>query len=62
MVVVAVGMHTQFGIIKEMMLKSVAEREDTPLQVNLDGIAKCVDKCTVLILYFLFFFFFFFFY
>jgi magnesium-transporting ATPase (P-type) len=42
MVVVAVGMHTQFGIIKEMMLKSAEEREATPLQENLDGVAKCL--------------------
>jgi magnesium-transporting ATPase (P-type) len=40
MVVVAVGMHSQFGIIKEIMLKSVEEKEETPLQKKLDGIAK----------------------
>jgi magnesium-transporting ATPase (P-type) len=42
MVVVAVGLNTQYGIIKEMTSKEAEDKEPTPLQEKLDRIAKCV--------------------
>ncbi|KAH7825098.1 P-type ATPase (P-ATPase) Superfamily Protein [Monocercomonoides exilis] len=40
MVVVAVGMETQFGILKKAIITAAEEREDTPLQQKLDKLAK----------------------
>ena len=40
MVVVAVGMNTQFGILKAAVLSATQERKMTPLQEKLDSLAK----------------------
>lgn len=42
MLVLAVGMNTQFGILKQAVLTSAEERSLTPLQEKLDVLAKCV--------------------
>jgi hypothetical protein len=44
MIVVAVGMHTQFGIIKELKLKTVPERLSTPLQESLEVVATGIYR------------------
>ncbi|KAA6398486.1 MAG: putative P-type ATPase [Streblomastix strix] len=42
MVVVAVGMDTQFGKLKQAVLQSAQERQQTPLQEKLDDLAKLI--------------------
>ena len=42
MLVVAVGMNTQFGILKQAVLTATQERDQTPLQEKLDTLAKRV--------------------
>src|ERR1700687_4627809 len=55
--VTATGMHTQIGLIAEMIQSF--EDEDTPLQVKLDDLAKtlgiiCLAICGVIFVYVIF--------
>ncbi|KAA6394342.1 MAG: putative Calcium-transporting ATPase, partial [Streblomastix strix] len=43
MIVVAVGMNTQFGILKQTIIASTQKREQTPLQKKLDSLAKYIS-------------------
>ncbi|KAA6394931.1 MAG: putative Calcium-transporting ATPase 3, plasma membrane-type [Streblomastix strix] len=43
MVVVAVGMNTQFGILKQTIIASAQKKQQTPLQQKLDQLAKYIS-------------------
>jgi magnesium-transporting ATPase (P-type) len=50
-VVIAVGMNTQFGILKSAVITAAIERKQTPLQQNLNQLAKCSLFIIVIIIF-----------